>query len=131
MPKQPDQSAITSECVGTFGSYRGRHFVSCRRASCDRKKRCTLGDARPLTSTQLDGLRRIRDHGPDGWQRHKGRAGGAVMRMFDRLEADGYVTAPPYRLTVKGRQALIAAGPSRGEKLLAQIAAEQERRYGR
>lgn len=54
--------------------------------------------------TQADALRRIRDRGPLAWRDGKGRAGGAVSRLFDRMSAAGYCTAPPHKITKKGRE---------------------------
>ncbi len=52
---------------------------------------------------QADALRRIRDHGCLAWCEGKGRAGGAVSRLFDRMAKDGYCTRAPHEITKKGR----------------------------
>lgn len=62
--------------------------------------------AKRLTRTQADALRRVRDRGPNAWCLGKGRAGGAVARMFDRLRHDGLVSGPPYIVTLYGRRVL-------------------------
>jgi len=56
----------------------------------------------PLTKTQIEAMVRIRDRGPSAWCAGKGRAGGAVSRMFDRLRDLGMVEGPPYRCTMLG-----------------------------
>lgn len=56
---------------------------------------------------QADALRRIRDRGAMAWCDGKGRAGGAVSRLFDRMATDGYCTRPPYEITKKGREWLL------------------------
>jgi hypothetical protein len=61
-----------------------------------------------LTKTQIDALRRIRDHGPYAWCKGRGRAGGAVSRMFDRLADKEFCTRAPHEITAKGLAALIA-----------------------
>ena len=53
--------------------------------------------------TQAEALRRIRDRGPEAWCYGKGRAGGAVSRLFDRMAVDGYCTRAPHRITKRGR----------------------------
>lgn len=62
--------------------------------------------AKALTRTQIEALIRIRDQGPLAWCKGRGRAGGAVSRMFDRMEIMGLVTSAPHRLTEHGRQVL-------------------------
>lgn len=59
-----------------------------------------------LTKAQIDGLIRIRDRGPLAWCEWRGRAGGAVARMMDRLVAAGLLTGPPYEITKLGRTRL-------------------------
>lgn len=61
--------------------------------------------AKTLTRRQIDGLRRIRDRGPEAWC-DGGRAGGATSRMFDRLTALGLCTRPPHAITTFGRNVL-------------------------
>lgn len=51
-----------------------------------------------------DALRRIRDRGSSAWCDGKGRGGGAVSRLFDRLAAVGYCTRAPHTITKKGRE---------------------------
>lgn len=53
--------------------------------------------------TQAEALRRIRDRGSLAWCEGKGRAGGAVSRVFRRLVNDGLCTKPPYEITDAGR----------------------------
>lgn len=62
-----------------------------------------------LTKDQIDALRRIRDRGSSAWCDGRGRAGGAVSRMFDLLRAMGLVTPPPYTITDAGRTVLADA----------------------
>lgn len=62
--------------------------------------------AKRLTRTQADALRRVRDRGSLAWCMGKGRAGGAVARMFHRLREDGLVSGPPYVVTLYGRRVL-------------------------
>jgi hypothetical protein len=59
-----------------------------------------------LTTTQIDGLRRIRDRGPLAWCEGNSREGGSVSRMFDRMVGQGLCTPPPYEITERGRAAL-------------------------
>lgn len=61
--------------------------------------------AERLTKRQREALIRVRDRGPSAWCRGS-RAGGAVARMFDRLEEMGLVTKPPYQITAAGRAAV-------------------------
>lgn len=56
-----------------------------------------------MTKTQVDALRRIRDHGSLAWCSGRGRAGGAIARMFDHMAVMGYCTRPPYYITDLGR----------------------------
>ena len=74
--------------------------------------------AKSLTRTQKDGLQRVRDRGPMAWCAGLGRAGGAVSRMFDRLEVMGLVTRAPHNITEHGRKVLEAAERAklRGQK---------------
>jgi hypothetical protein len=62
--------------------------------------------AKELTRSQIDAMKRIRDRGPGGWCFGRGRAGGAVSRMFDRLCAAGLMKGPPFELTPFGEQVL-------------------------
>lgn len=62
--------------------------------------------ARALTSAQVFGLTNLRDG--RNWDYGRGRAGGAVSRMFDRMESMGLVTSIPHRLTDFGRKVLAA-----------------------
>jgi hypothetical protein len=55
-------------------------------------------------SNQADALRRIRDRGPMAWCEGKGRAGGAVSRLFDRMTSEGLCTRPPHQITAKGHE---------------------------
>jgi len=64
--------------------------------------------AKALTLTQADALRRVRDRGSSAWAAGKGRAGGAVSRMFDRLRKDGLVFGPPYEVSPFGLRVLEA-----------------------
>lgn len=64
--------------------------------------------AKCLTVTQADALRRVRDRGSLAWAAGKGRAGGAVSRMFDRMRTDGLVKGPPYAVTEFGIRVLEA-----------------------
>lgn len=59
-----------------------------------------------LTLRQAEGLRRIRDSGPEAWAYGRNRAGGAVGRMFDAMSRAGLCTAPPHRITQRGRMLL-------------------------
>ncbi len=59
-----------------------------------------------LTREQIEGLRRVRDGGPYAWCKGRGRAGGAVSRMFERMADMGLVTRAPHEITEKGRVAL-------------------------
>lgn len=56
-----------------------------------------------LTRTMADALQRVHDRGPAAWDEGRGRAGGAVSRMFDRMASFGLVSKPPYFLTEIGR----------------------------
>lgn len=64
--------------------------------------------AKGLTVAQADAIRRVRDRGSLAWAAGKGRAGGAVARMFGRLRTDGLVTGPPYAVTEFGNRVLDA-----------------------
>lgn len=59
-----------------------------------------------LSPNWADALRRVHLKGPTAWASGKGRAGGAVSRMFDRMREAGLVTGPPYALTALGRVSL-------------------------
>jgi len=59
-----------------------------------------------LSKAQKEALERVRDKGPHAWARGKGRAGGAVARMFERMVVAGLVSGPPYEITEAGRAAL-------------------------
>ena len=60
-----------------------------------------------LTRAQHDGLIRIRDKGPMAWSSGvRGRSGGAISRMFDRMAELGLCTRAPHQITEAGRQAL-------------------------
>lgn len=59
-----------------------------------------------LTKRQAEGLRRIRDHGPQAWDTGIGRAGGAVGRMFCRLAKLGMCSHAPYTITQYGSDVL-------------------------
>lgn len=62
--------------------------------------------AKRLTKRQIEGMRRIRDQGPLAWCKGQGRAGGAVMRMFERLRLNGFVSGPPFEVTEFGLRVL-------------------------
>lgn len=64
--------------------------------------------AKTLTRTQIDGLRRVRDHGALAWCKGFGRGGGSVSRMFDRMASAGLVTRAPHEITAFGRRVLTA-----------------------
>lgn len=61
-----------------------------------------------LTRKQADGLRRVRDRGPYAWCEGRGRAGGAISRMFARMVPLGLVNSPPHEITVFGIKVLDA-----------------------
>lgn len=52
-----------------------------------------------LTFPQFCALKRIAN---GQWDRGVSRGGGAYRRMLARLNVDGLVTPPPYKLTPKG-----------------------------
>lgn len=62
--------------------------------------------AKHLTKLQIEGMRRIRDQGSLAWCKGQGRAGGAVMRMFERLRMNGFVSGPPFVVTEFGLRVL-------------------------
>jgi hypothetical protein len=64
--------------------------------------------AKRLTRPQIAALRRVRDDGPNAWDAGLSRAGGAVSRMFDRLEEMALVTDAPHKITQHGRAVLAA-----------------------
>lgn len=59
-----------------------------------------------LTYKHACAIRRVREIGPEAWCDGRGRAGGAVSRMFDRLVAAGLLKGPPYEATPFGIKAL-------------------------
>lgn len=59
-----------------------------------------------ITRTMMEALWRVHKRGPESWDAGRGRAGGAVSRMFDRMVAAGLVSKPPYIPTPRGLQAL-------------------------
>lgn len=58
---------------------------------------------RSAERNQADALRRIRDYGSMAWCKGKGRAGGAVSRLFDRMTKEGLCTKAPHEITDAGR----------------------------
>lgn len=52
---------------------------------------------------QADALRRIRDRGALAWCEGRGRAGGAVSRLFERMAAAKLCTRAPHNITPAGR----------------------------
>lgn len=72
--------------------------------------------AKNLTATQVDAMRRVRDRGSLAWADGKGRAGGAVARMFDRLRDADLVDGPPYVVTEFGKRVLNARDNQCGGK---------------
>lgn len=69
-----------------------------------------------LTRTQADGLARIRDRGPLAWCEHRGRAGGAISRMFDRMARDRLCTRAPHEITDFGRAVLARYEQAHGKR---------------
>lgn len=62
--------------------------------------------AKALTYKHASAIRRVHELGPEAWCEGRGRAGGAVSRMFDRLVAAGLVKGPPYAATPFGIKVL-------------------------
>lgn len=60
-----------------------------------------------LTADRADGLRRIRDRGPQAWHEGLGRTGNA-RKMFRAMAADGLCSEEPFQITDAGRRALEA-----------------------
>lgn len=69
--------------------------------------------AKALTRTQADAMKRVRERGSLAWAEGKGRAGGAVSRMFDHLKRCGLVIGPPYEVSAFGLRVLEAYDASR------------------
>ena len=60
-----------------------------------------------ITDAMAMGLLRIRDRGPEAWcEGIRGRTGGAISRMFDRMGAMGLCTPAPHTITDLGRRAV-------------------------
>lgn len=67
-----------------------------------------------ISRNWADAIRRVKDSGPYAWAKGRGRAGGAISRMFDRMKDAGFVTGPPYAPTPKGVAALAAFDKKHG-----------------
>lgn len=72
-----------------------------------RESASAQAEAPRVTDTMAQGLVRIRDRGPEAWcESMRGRPGGAVSHMFDRMVAMGLCTPPPHTITDLGRRAV-------------------------
>jgi hypothetical protein len=84
------------------------------RAIMPQEKSKSIEKPRRISRNWADAIRRVKDFGPGGWDKGRGRAGGAVSRMFDRMKEAGFVTGPPYAPSVEGLAALAAFDKKHG-----------------
>ena len=99
-PTMLDNLVDREQRTNTWGPYTERWSLNAAgKALVEREFR--------LTTAQADGLRRVRDRGPDHWFAGvRSRSGGAISRMFEALVERGLATKAPHEITEKGRVVL-------------------------